>query len=374
MNTGGGGFSASQESGDVGSGGQVGGESADHVVGTGPNGDQITGDVEIKIRAQFGDAWKACSEFLAGDMADIEIHAGGVGGKHVFDDGAGDDVARRQFGIGVDVEHEAPAGFIDEMSAFAANSFRNECASSPGDIEGGGVELDHLHVLEFGAGAKSDGVPVSGGDGGIGGFAIKAAAAAGGENGLPGPDQLVSVFRMEGDGADALLVNGEQVDDEAMGENTQVRDVVGLFQEGAADFTTGGVALGMEDSVFAVAGFARVEQVAVGLIESGAPIDEVLDMLGSLSDDDFDGLGVAEAFGEAEGVGDMGVVSGAWGHDGGDPALGVGGVGIGEVGLGDEGDGGVLCGVNGGFEAGDAGADDQDVGEEVGGPAGVEVG
>ena len=43
----------------------------------------------------------------------------------------------------------------------------------------------------------------------------------------------------------------------------------------------GGIAQGMDDAAMAVAAFARQGQVAVFLVEMGAPADQVVDLLGA---------------------------------------------------------------------------------------------
>ncbi len=265
---------------------------------------------------------------------------------------------------GVVFLHEAMAVAIDEIGAFAADGFGDEGAAGAGDVEGGGVELDHLHILERCAGTVGHGVTVGGGDAGVGGFAEELSGAAAGDDGALGPDEVD--FALDGgERADALALIGEQVDDER-----HFRDADGFagfdgVDEGLGEFFAGGVAVGVDDAGEAVTPFeAEGEVVGVAglFVEVGAPGEEFENALGTFLDDDVDGLGVAEAGAADEGVVDVRFDAVGGLEDGGDAALGVPGVGLVEGVLGEDEDVGAFgSSGNGGAEAGDAAADDQNV-------------
>ena len=91
------------------------------------------------------------------------------------------------------------------------------------------MELHEFEIGQDGSGAVGDGQAVGGGAGGVGGFAVESSGAAGGQDGLPCPDALVAVLGVEGEGAEALVVFGEQVDDETVFEALEVRDFLDLL-------------------------------------------------------------------------------------------------------------------------------------------------
>jgi hypothetical protein len=59
-------------------------------------------------------------------MADIQIHTVHAKTLHLMIDGAGDDIARGQFAAGVKVRHKAGAVRAFQVSAFAAQRFRQQ--------------------------------------------------------------------------------------------------------------------------------------------------------------------------------------------------------------------------------------------------------
>ena len=118
---------------------------------------------------------------------------------------------------------------------------------------------------------------------------------------------------------------------------------------------------------------SRVEgDLAVDLVEVRPPLDQLGDPPRGLADDQLDDLGVAQPLAGGEGVGDvvLEVVLGV--EDAGDPPLGVGAVALADLVLGDDQDPVRLGDAEGRAEAGEAAADDQDVGEVVRQVLGVE--
>jgi len=125
----------------------------------------------------------------------------------------------------------------------------------------------------------------------------------------------------------------------------------------------------MEDTAFGMSAFFA-EGVALGvvfvLVEVGAPSNEFINRLGCFCNDDLDRLLMAKSAAGIEGVCDM-LFAGVTGvaksgrQDGGDAALSPSGVGFEELAFGDDGDATVLGGFDGKGEAGDAGADDEEV-------------
>jgi len=134
----------------------------------------------------------------------------------------------------------------------------------------------------------------------------------------------------------------------------------GALDDGAHHLEAGGVAEGVDDAVVAVAALD-----AGLLVEAGAEGDEVVDLPRGLADDQLDDGAVAEAGAGGEGVLDV-VLEAVLGRaHGGDAALGVGAVALLDAVLGDHQHPEVGRGGQGGAQAGDAAADDQQVGEQV---------
>lgn len=79
-------------------------------------------------------------------------------------DGLGHDVAGGEFhALGVDVLHKAFAVAVGQQAALAAHGLGNQQAFDAGRPDhAGGVELDELHVAEFGPGFVGQVVTVAG--------------------------------------------------------------------------------------------------------------------------------------------------------------------------------------------------------------------
>ena len=107
-------------------------------------------------------------------------------------------------------------------------------------------------------------------------------------------------------------------------------------------------------------------------VELRAEADQVVDLLRGLADDQLDDVAVAQAGAGDERVLDVVLEAVLGGQHAGDAALGVGAVALVDAVLGDDEHVEVGRDFEGGAEPGDAGADDEDVGEQVKACAGVE--
>ena len=358
---------------------EVGDDAADHVMRGWVDRDGLLRRIDVEGHAHVVDAGEAVAEGVFGHVAGIEKDMGELGFGHLCEHGAGDDIARREFGHGVIIGHEAVAVAVDELCAFSADGFRHQGSRGAGNVDGGGMELDHFHIAGDGAGAVGHGVAVGGGDGGVGGFAVEDACAAGGEDGFAGEDHeeaAAGAVFLPGDGADAAgfaFVDGDEVEDEGVFEDLDFVVCADLAGEGVGEFAAGGVAEGVDDAGGGVTAFAADGEAAIDFaVEVGAPFDEFLDAGGGFGDDGFDGGEVAEAAGDGHGVGDVGfegIAGLSPAHDGGDAALGVEGVGFLEVRFREEEDFAVSAAIGRGegcAEAADAATDHEAVGEDVG--------
>ena len=151
----------------------------------------------------------------------------------------------------------------------------------------------------------------------------------------------------------------DEVAGEGVFENLDIGSADGA-DEGGFDGEAGGVAAGVEDAGVGVGGLHASGEMAVVLVEADAEADEVADAGGAFGAEDLDGGAAVESGAGAEGVFDV-LLDGVVGeHGGGDSALRVAGVGFREAGLGDQGDAVMPGELDGGDEAGDAAAYDDD--------------
>ena len=109
------------------------------------------------------DAWEAFFEVW--DVLAVEPDVFAALDCELLGDGAGDDIAGGELSERMDRGHKAVTGIVEEVRALATDSFGDQRAWCAGDVEGGGVELDELHVLECCAGAVRHCDAVTGCDG-----------------------------------------------------------------------------------------------------------------------------------------------------------------------------------------------------------------
>jgi hypothetical protein len=166
------------------------------------NGDEVCLRVDRKLGTQGTKLRKAFVEHISGDVANIQIHMREIGFANLLDDGPRDNVARGEIGLFVVVGHEAVAVTVNQKAALAAHSFGNERSGRTGNVQRGGMELDHLHILHGCAGSVSHGVAVGRGNARVGAFAIELTRPAAGKNGAVRPDDL-NLTVDHGQGADA---------------------------------------------------------------------------------------------------------------------------------------------------------------------------
>ena len=180
------------------------------------------------------------------DPGNIEKHAAvraAAAGLHLAHDAAGDVIARQQLrraaGVfvalrvapafffvvgglasvvfGDVVEHEAPAVFVPQHAAFAANAFGDQNSAHAGRPDHAGrMELDELHVDQFRAGVIGQGVAVAGAFPTVAGDLVSPADAAGGEHDRLGVEELeAAVLALVAERADDAIAVLEQRDDGA---------------------------------------------------------------------------------------------------------------------------------------------------------------
>ena len=82
------------------------------------------------------------------------IQEGLVAARHLAVNGAGHNVTRRQFGIGMHRRHEALAILIDQHRAFAAQRLGGQRRRIAPDGDGGGMKLDEFGIGDHRPGAR----------------------------------------------------------------------------------------------------------------------------------------------------------------------------------------------------------------------------
>ncbi len=182
---------------------------------------------------------------------------------------ARDDVARRQFGVGMQLEHEPFAEIVDERRAFAAHGLGDERHRVAADRERGRMKLHELHIGQQGACARGHCDAVAGCLHRIGREAIEAPDAAAGEHDCTRAERdcPVACVVARVDAADAIAV-----DDEIGGRNLfddlDRRVDAYRIDQRLENLVTGRVAAGLDDAAALVRGFAPERQLArVGAVE-----------------------------------------------------------------------------------------------------------
>ena len=122
-----------------------------------------------------------------------------------------DNVARGQFGIGMEVDHETMAGTIDEGRALAAQRFRRQRRGIAADVDGGRVELHEFSIGNDGTGARRHGEAEPARFSGIGGDTIEMANAAGRQDDRAGGKLVPSAFGITQHHADHAAIMGDEI-------------------------------------------------------------------------------------------------------------------------------------------------------------------
>ena len=246
----------------------------------------LLGEIEAGLEARRVDVREAFGEVAFGDLRGIQQHVRGAVALHHRVDGPGDDIARRKVSQGVEVLHERPHREIAQDGAFSADGLGDEGAAAVGRLERGRMELDHLHVAHFGAGAIGHRDAIAGRDIRIRRELIDLAGPAGGEDDGIGGNRLdasgLGVEDVETedtvigrtDRAGAEFGSGDQVDRKVVLEHHDFGRAGDGAEQGGFDGATGHVA-GMEDASLGMAAFtAEVGPAIRAVLEFHAPGDE----------------------------------------------------------------------------------------------------
>ncbi len=183
---------------------------------------------------------------------------------HPPGDRLGDDVARREVGELVLALHEPVALEVDEEGALAADRLADQRLLAAGvgaEVHHRRVELHELQVAQHRAGAQRQRHAVAGRDRRVGGLREDLAEPARGEYDGPAahrPDAvaLALAHHVQGDPGDPAVLREQQVDGQGVLDDLDVGRGVDRRDQRALDLRAGGVAAGVRDPVAVVAALA----------------------------------------------------------------------------------------------------------------------
>ena len=181
MHAGAGGLADGEEAGQGRAAVEVGDDAAHPVVRGGRHGDRLDGPVEPGLTARGVEAREAAARKRASERRRVEEHGRAALLGHAPPHRAGDDVARRELGARVDVEHEAVAASRRRSTAPSPRT-ASEMSGRARRGERRRVELHELEVGDRRAGTPGRGDAVAGRDVGIRRVPVELPAAAGREH------------------------------------------------------------------------------------------------------------------------------------------------------------------------------------------------
>ena len=368
------------QTGQVGAARQVGQHAAAGEVGGGHHGDRLLGDVDAQRRAVREDVGEVLLQKRGALVRDVQVYAVQAVFLHLEVDGAGHHVARGQFGARVVVEHEARAagrGGQQQSAAFAPHRLADEEGLFVRVVQACGVELDELHVRHAAACTPGGGNAVARGGVGVGGVQVHLACAARRQNGLrraEGDDLVgVAVERVQAQAAvtrQAQLAGGDQVHQRVLLEQRDTGRGAHHIDQRALHGRAGGIGH-MGDAARAVATFARQVQLVAFEREGHTQLAQPGNRGGGVLHHKTCGGQVAQACAGDQCVFDVRGKAVVVGQHCGNTALGPAARSILQRALGDDGHAVRGRQVQGGREAGEAAAYDENV--EVVGCHGLRV-
>ena len=133
---------------------QVNLDAATHVMGRGHHGDILLSDIDAQIQAVLIDVGEVMLGLLGILVGHVEIDVVLTALLHLVVDGAGHNVARRERQARVILLHEFLASQVAQHATVAAHGLGDEESGAiTRMIQGSGMELDELHVLNRALGA-----------------------------------------------------------------------------------------------------------------------------------------------------------------------------------------------------------------------------
>ncbi len=328
--------------------------------------------VDARFLAGGENGREAYGELLHG----AHVEEGAAAGCDLGENPARHHVAGRKLRGGIDFQHEALAGFVDEDRALPAQRLGGERGRIAPHVERGRMELHELGVGDHRAGACRSGQPPPLGFARIGGDRIEPAEAARGQHhgaGRDGDRLGVSPRRPRRDAGDIAAVGQQIVHDDPFEHADRRRLAHGGDQRGH-DRGAGPVALHAHDAAARVRGLAREQEAALLVaVERNAVAEQILDARRGLARDQLGDVAVDDAGAGGDRILDVGVDRIVGTERGGDAALGAGGrSALADRRRGDHGDG-ARRQLQRAEQSRQAAADDDDIVDPAPGFGGEEV-
>ncbi len=215
----------------------------------------------------------------------------------LFEDRAGNDIARGQLGVGMDGEHKTLAEIVHEGCSFAPDRLGDQRHRVAPDGKRRRVELNELHVGEHRAGPRGHRDTVAGRFYGVGRKSIEAAHSAGGEHdgGCRERDELAGRILARAHAVDAISVDqeilrGRVLDDLDRGILSH------RFDQRLEDLVPGRVSARFDDAPALMRRLTpQCEFALVGPVECRAELEQLFHARGCVLGEDLDDLRIADA-------------------------------------------------------------------------------
>ncbi len=220
--------------------------------------------------------------------------------------GSGDDIPRRQFGVGVDVGHVAAPLVVDEDGTLAPQRLGEERHRIVIRRQRRGVELHEFGIADLRPDSCRHGETVAGDLSRVRRMAVDPPDASGGEHHGLGEDRCMGTVLVDAVDTDNSLVLHDQVDHEEVVEHRDVGASPGRPHQCAHQLGTGRIAVGVDDAASAVARLTSEAELARSVgVEVGAETQEPLDALRRAAGHDLRHGSISETTGHLQRVGGM---------------------------------------------------------------------
>jgi hypothetical protein len=214
------------------------------VVSRRPYRDGLDRRVEPGGAAPGSDTWEALAKARAKCRAGIDEDAMSFG--EVPPNGAGNHIARFKVGTTA-ICHDPLSCFVDEHGALAAHRLANQWHRIEADVEGGGMELNELHIGEYGAGTGGKRQSLTDRSKRVACFAIKSADASGRKDDARGRQKQRSRRTDRKHASYATILHQQTSCLDFFEHHNSCRATDGS-NKGAHDLPPGSVAAGMKDA------------------------------------------------------------------------------------------------------------------------------
>ena len=227
-----------------------------------------------------------------------------AGLHHPTLDGACDDIARREFGHGMDVDHESFARGVEKMRALATYRLRHQrllSARTRSEPHDGGVELHELQVGDLGTRSQGERDPIACRHRWIRRLGEDLPEAACGEHDdgsecCADTVALTLAHDVKGDALSPAISITEQIEHEGPLDELDTRVERDGRYEGSGDLGAGRISTRVRDAIAMVTTLTRECESASGVeIEVRAEADEIAYAVGALGDECGHAIDVAES-------------------------------------------------------------------------------